>query len=178
MGVEFGDAETVGWLRETTIGMTITSAVPPRYEAYATIVIPQDERAHGAHDRDLVERLNQHTEPTSRWWLGYLETGTGTTPFPHAPTTPVYSGWRYVMVKASPEDALTLRKRHWDQHRTLPEIMFPEDRGWLVSTLWDDDRRCVGGSTALIQSLLATSTLDTRSVRLTDDATPPGHVAR
>ena len=27
----------------------------------------------------------------------------------------------------------------------LPDLMFPADRSWLVSTLWDDDRTCVGG---------------------------------
>jgi hypothetical protein len=32
--------------------------------------------------------------------------------------------------------------------------MFPADRSWLVSTLWDDDWTCVGGSVALVDSFL------------------------
>jgi hypothetical protein len=36
----------------------------------------------------------------------------------------------------------------------LPNLMFPEDRSWLVSTLWDDDWTCVGGPAELIDKVL------------------------
>jgi hypothetical protein len=32
----------------------------------------------------------------------------------------------------------------------LPNLMFPADRSWLVSTLWDDDWTCVGGPAELV----------------------------
>lgn len=175
MTAEFGDAAVVSWIRESTPpGLTIGSAVPPGFARYATIVIPDDE-TRPAHDRALVERCREHAPSSSRWWLGYLETGGTPIPFPDAPRVTLYSGWQYVLVHARPEEALTLREDYWD--RTLPEVFFPDDRSWLVSTLWDDDWRCVGGPASLIDSLRATAALETRVVDLTEDATPPGHTA-
>ena len=60
----------------------------------------------------------------------------------------------------------------------MPELLFPADRSWLVSTLWDDDWRCVGGPAALVEALLRSAVLDTRAVSVGENATPPGHVAR
>lgn len=59
----------------------------------------------------------------------------------------------------------------------LPELMFPADHAWLFSTLWDDDWSCIGGSEALIESLIHDPELGprTRPVALGEDATPPGH---
>jgi hypothetical protein len=48
----------------------------------------------------------------------------------------------------------------------------------LLSRLWDDDWRCLGGPTALIDRFLDESQLLVRRVGLSEDATPPGHVAR
>jgi hypothetical protein len=59
--------------------------------------------------------------------------------------------------------------------------MFPADRSWLVSTLWDDDWTCIGGRTALVESVLHDPELGPRARRVElggDDATPPGHEAR
>jgi hypothetical protein len=57
--------------------------------------------------------------------------------------------------------------------------MFPADRAWLVSTLWDDDWTCIGGPRALIDDLLQDPVLaaNTRRVTTREDATPPGHTA-
>jgi hypothetical protein len=54
--------------------------------------------------------------------------------------------------------------------------MFPEDRSWLVSSLWDDDWACIGGPAALIDDLLADPVLapNVRRVDTRQDATPPG----
>jgi len=178
MRFEFGDADVVGWIREsTTVGLTISSAVPPRFEAYATIVIPEGDEDRRAHDRELVDRLRQHAAMNSTWWLGFLDTGSVPFPFPDAPRVDLYSGWPYVLVKAGPEEALTLREASWDSDRSLPDVIFPEDRAWLVSTLWDDDWRCVGGPVDLLDSLLAAPVLETRMVSLAEDAPPPGHIA-
>jgi hypothetical protein len=53
--------------------------------------------------------------------------------------------------------------------------MFPQDRSWLVTALWDDDWWCVGGSRALVDDLLDQPGLDVREVTVDEDATPPGH---
>ena len=76
-----------------------------------------------------------------------------------------------------PERALTSRSNDdstpW--HSALPELLFPSDRSWLVSTMWDDDWRCVGGTAELIDALLRHPHLEARSAMPDDDATPPGH---
>ena len=67
-------------------------------------------------------------------------------------------------------------------HATDPRwwnLMFPVDRRWLVSTLWDDDWTCVGGTTALINDLMHHPQLSplVRRVAPGQDATPPGYTA-
>jgi hypothetical protein len=84
-------------------------------------------------------------------------------------------------VKAGPEQAATWRTEQpvpfWAGR--LPNLIFPADRSWLVSTLWDDDWTCVGGSVALVESLLDHPELRSRArrVRPGERATPPGHQA-
>ena len=58
-----------------------------------------------------------------------------------------------------------------------PDIVFPADCSWLLSRLWDDDWRCLGGPSELLDRLVSDGQLDARRVSLTQDATPPGHVA-
>ena len=60
-------------------------------------------------------------------------------------------------------------------HSALPELVFPDDRSWLVSTMWDDDWRCVGGPADLVDALLLSPHLEARAVTLDEDATPPSH---
>jgi hypothetical protein len=80
-----------------------------------------------------------------------------------------------VVVLAGPEQAATRnRKNMWNW--SLPALIFPEDRSWLVSLLWDDDWVSVGGSAELITKLrqhpnLARAT-HPRSVE-DPDAAPP-----
>ena len=61
----------------------------------------------------------------------------------------------------------------------LPELVFPADRCWLVSTLWDYNWTCVGGPVSLVDALLNHPDLRSRvrRVSLDKDATPPGHRA-
>jgi hypothetical protein len=54
------------------------------------------------------------------------------------------ASWGYVLVEAGPEEAGAWRRGGWGED--LPDLMFPSDRTWLFSTLWDDDWSCVGGS--------------------------------
>lgn len=174
-----GASDDVAWINTAaTVGRTITAAIPPVFARYATIVIPDDDAERTRADAALVEVLSAHT-PAQPWWLGYLDTGASDVVKPAAAKTTVYTGWPYVLIEAGPEQALTWRRNAdatpW--HSALPELLFPADRSWLVSTLWDDDWRCVGGSAALVEALLQSPDLDIRALMPGEDATPPGHEA-
>lgn len=176
-----GTATDVAWIAAgTTVDKTITSAIPAVFEANATVVLPEDPAGQDAHDEALLSVLRAHSVD-KRWWLGYLETGADDVVFPDAPRVRLYSDWPYVLVQAGPDQAATWRgsdlRSFWSGH--LPNLMFPTDRSWLVSTLWDDDWTCVGGPAALVHDLLHHPELRSR-VRLVEvgqDATPPGHDA-
>ncbi len=111
--------------------------------------------------------------------LGYLDTGVADVVAADATRVAVYAGWPYVLLEGSPEQALSLRRDSevtpW--HSALPELMFPRDRSWLVSTMWDDAWRCIGGSAALVDALLQHPDLEARAMTLEEDVTPPGHEA-
>jgi len=147
------DAE-VAWIATgTSVGRTITAAIPPVFDAYATIVLPYGGAGQEMHDRAVLGLLSEHSAGQP-WWLGYLDTGADDILFPGAPMVTLYFGWHYVLVEAGPEQAATWRQAglgsFWKG--VLPNVMFPADRSWLVSTLWDDDWTCIGGSAALVGS--------------------------
>jgi hypothetical protein len=90
----------------------------------------------------------------------------------------LYAGWRYVLIEAGPDQAAGWRDDSRSWFGAMPELLFPADRSWVLSRLWDDDWRCLGGSTELVDAFLHHPRLRARSVTLGEDATPPGHVAR
>jgi hypothetical protein len=168
-----GTAADVAWLAGgTTDGLTITAAIPPVFESYATFN-PVDGISYVDHERAVVRELTAHTEDQP-WWLGYLDTGAHDVVFPHAPRVPLYQGWPYVLVEAGPEQALTWRRGHMRGDGTLPDLFFPADRSWLVSALWDDAWTDAGGPAALIAALRRNPLVRARPVRLDEDALPPG----
>ena len=72
------------------------------------------------------------------------------------------------MVPNGPGRSMLLWSDGADLHRrftALPELMFPADRSWLVSSLWDDAWAGVGGSANLISALLADPELRPRAER-------------
>lgn len=189
-----GDGTESCWIAQgTTHGRAITSAIPPVFEAYATLELAGTPGAGGSwsasaddlqeqirQDAALIVVLERHTSKTDPWWLGYLETGIGAeTIFYDVPPVKLYADWPYVLVEAGPEQAARWRERDlWKG--VLPDLMFPVGRQWLVSTLWDDQWRCIGGSRRLIDGLLDHPDLHprARSVHVGDeDATPPGHTS-
>ena len=179
---QIGTAAEVDWIaRGATGGLAITSAIPPVFPAYATVVVPEPDRPDEQRARDgaLVDVLARHSTQ-HEWWLGYLETGNSDVVFADAPRVKLYSSdWRYVLVSAGAGQATRWREADpWKG--CLPDVMFPLDRSWLVSTLWDDDWTCVGGSEQLIADLLSDPDLRGHARRVAtvdEDATPPGHVA-
>ncbi len=176
-----GDAEAA-WIVEATIrARTIDAAIPPVFDSYCTLLLPgfpdhSKETKLSAYDEAVVARLSAHTSPQP-WWLGYLDTGASDIVFFDAETVTLYAGWNYVLIEAGPEQALNFRaetEHVWNG--PLPDLMFPADRSWLLSTLWDDAWSCIGGSEALVGGFDADPQLGplTRRVRLGEDATPPG----
>lgn len=94
------------------------------------------------------------------------------------PTATLYAGWEYVLVEAGPRQAAAWRRDESPTWRdALPDLMFPADRSWLVSTLSDDDWSCLGGTGRLVAGFLACPDLQARPVELLNDATPPGDQA-
>ncbi len=171
-----GTSSDVAWIAgQTTIGRTITSAIPEVFEAYATFFPPEQPGVTSAsHEQAVVRNLVQHTAEQP-WWLGYLETGAHDIVFPKAPRVTLYSEWPYVLVRAGPEQALTWRVGHMRMgDGVLPDLFFPADRTWLVSGLWDDTWTCIGGPAALIDALRVDPLVQARPVRPGVDATPPG----
>jgi hypothetical protein len=111
-----GTAREVDWIvNRTTDGPSITTAIPPVFEAYATFYEP-DGVAIIAHERAVVNRLDQLT-PDQPWWLGYLETGAYRRPYAwgRCPSRPVLSR-RSVMAGLRPLG------RHLDMHRRAKQV--------------------------------------------------------
>ena len=170
-------SDDVDWITQSTRrDHPVLSAIPPAFARYATVVVPEHMVTKTRADAALVEVLKAHTAVRS-WWLGYLDTGVAHVVRPDATRVAVYVGWPYVLLKGGPQQALAWRRNEdstpW--HSALPELIFPSDRSWLVSTMWDDDWRCVGGPAPLIEALLQHPEVEARPVMPDGDATPPGH---
>ena len=174
-----GTAAEVAWIAlGTSTGLTITAAIPPVFEAYATIVRPDTGEGQAAHDRAVLALLSEHSA-SQPWWLGYLDTGADDVVFPRAPMVTLYAGWHYVLVEAGSEQAASWRQSDLGSFwkGASPNLLFPADRSWLVSTLWDDDWTCIGGPAELVEKFVRQPGLQGRPVVLGQDATPPGHQA-
>ena len=180
-----GSKAEVQWIEDgSEYGVRITSGIPPVFEAYATLELAGSGNGEALsfvvserHDSSVLNVLVENTA-VQPWWLGYLETGVTNVVFDDAPRVQLYAGWDYVLVEAGPEQARTWRGEDWKGY--LPDLMFPADHSWLVSTLWDDDWTCIGGSRRLVNAFLADPELGDRAREVDpsiEDATPPGHVA-
>ena len=173
-----GSDADVAWIRDSTPpGLSITSAIPPVFPSYATVLVPNKDEGR-AEDLDVLLRLLGEQSPDQPWWLGYLETGADDVVFADAPRVTLYADWRYVLVQATPAEAGRWRADLESWRAPGPDLVFPADHSWLVSWLWDDDWSCVGGPAALVDRMLDQPQLQARRVGLDEDATPPGHVAR
>jgi hypothetical protein len=196
---EIGSYAEVAWIASGTgVSRTIRSGIPPVFAAYATVLLPTPEdgldppkqeidwdqylrewnlTAPLRHERALVEVLVEHSSDQC-WWLGYLDTGASDTVFPNASMVfPYRYGWRYVLIAAGPKEAIDWRTRERGWNTAIPDLIFPVDRAWLLTTLWDDDWSCIGGTDQLVSDLLNHPLLGarTRQVTVEQDMTPLGH---
>src|SRR5258708_1815346 len=117
------DADVAGIANGTSMGRTIPAAIPPVFEAYATVVLPHAGEGQDEHDRAVLALLSEQSTGQPRW-LGYLDTGADDIVFPDAPKVTLYSGWHYVLVEAGPAQAPPWRPRRacslWK--RSLPHV--------------------------------------------------------
>src|SRR5207247_5606127 len=124
----------IAWIANgTSMGRTITAAIPPVFEVYATVVLPYRGHGQDQHDQAVLALLSEQSADQP-WWLGYLDTGADDIVFPDAPKVTLYYGWHYVLVEAGAEQAATWRRYgDWSFWKgALPNLMFPADRSWLV----------------------------------------------
>jgi len=172
-----GTCADVAWIvRGTGIGATITAAIPPVFAAYATFH-ELDESAITTQEHAVVKHLASWSGDQP-WWLGFLDTGAHDVVFDDIPKVTLYSEWHYALVQAGPSQALSWRTGHMrapDGYGALPDLMFPDDRSWLVSALWDDTWTCIGGPADLIAELQHDQDVRARLVQLDENAMPPGH---
>lgn len=143
----FATSQTIQWIIDGLAqAKPFKSAVPGIFASYTEIpeIDAPDPSKLAEQERAIVQHLSDHG--SNSWWLGYLETGAHDVVFNGANRVYLYSRWPYVMVRGNPAEALTLRD-------SLPDLMFPADRSWMASMLWDDSWTCVGGPRALIHAL-------------------------
>ena len=151
-----GRPAEVSWIADgTKNGQGIAAAIPPIFATYATLWDSNEDRVTTrTHEHAVVGHLIEHTAADQTWWLGFLDTGAHDIVFTDAPRVTLYSGWSYVLIEAGPTQAVMWRTGHMrSSEGALPDLMFPADRAWLVSALWDDTWTCVGGSLRLIEAL-------------------------
>ena len=120
------DAE-VSWIAEgTSASRTIIAAIPPVFDAYATVMLPPRGEGQDEHDRAVLALLREQSAGQP-WWLGYLDTGADDIVFRDAPKVTLYYGWHYVLVEAGPEQAAGWRRSgDWSFWKgALPNLMFP-----------------------------------------------------
>ena len=140
------DAE-VAWITEgTSIGRTITAAIPAVFEAYATVVVAYGEE-RVKHDRAVLALLAEQS-PDQRWWLGYLDTGVDDIVFPEAPKVTLYAEWHYVLVEAGPEQAAAWRAAALRRGIVAVTVPGPTD---VPREFWDQTRNSTSPSPASVQ---------------------------
>ncbi|WP_231605543.1 hypothetical protein [Micromonospora sp. HK10] len=87
-----GVAADVDWIAgHATAGVSITTAIPPVFDPYATTYQTDDVTA-AAYEQALIEDLITHT-PDQPWWLAYLDNGAHDVVFRHAPRVFRYWSW-------------------------------------------------------------------------------------
>lgn len=124
-----GDTE-IAWIRDNVqICRAITSAIPPVFEAYATLELPgtgeHDQESwledRGRHEAAVLAVLIKHI-PMQVWWLGYLNTGASDVIFYDVPKVSLFPTHDYVMIEAGPTQAAGWRAA-WDARSTATIVL-------------------------------------------------------
>lgn len=166
-----GTEADIGWINDgTSAGDAITAAIPPIFDSYCTLELPRNDEAElKQHEQTVIELLTEATDEQP-WWLGYLDTGASDVVFPYAPRVTAYYGYGYALVEAGPRQAVGWRDTAFNW--ALPDLMFPADRSWLVSTMWDGGSTSIGGSEQLVSSFLRHPEFGSRARRVSIERDP------
>ena len=169
-----GAAADVDWIAgHTTAGISITTAIPPVFDAYATTTRPTTSPPPPTSTP--WSKTSSRTPRTSPggWATSTPAPTTSSSPTPRRcrSTGAGRTCWsRPAPSKPSPGGPVTCAT----PEGALPDLFFPADRSWLVSALWDDTWTCVGGPAPLIHTLERDPLANARRVRPDEDALPPG----
>ena len=123
--------------RGTRLGRRIGRCADPEHETHDS---------NNAPTTRYTEAVLQHLKaevPDQPWWLGYLDKPADVV-FSEAPRVDLYATWKYVLVKAGPDQAAAWRSTYWGDP-LLPDLMFPHDRSW-----W---RCCIDGAEGVSRSV-------------------------
>ena len=135
--------EDVAWIRQNTfVGDTIRSAVPSGFDVYGLLDLDEDR----ATEDVLLQAVAP--EDDAELIAGWLARGR-CKPRPGDDHV-LYSGWRY---RLRAVDAAALRGLPAQGEGGFPDLLFPLDRSWVVSLLWDDSWRSIGCTDALAREI-------------------------
>lgn len=127
----------VNWLREGNgPAGTLSYALPGRFDVYGAIDLPDEI---SPTEDTLLSALAPN--PAAALLAGWIDRGPW--PPPHGDEFVLYWGWRYRFRWVLPAELQGLPSEGED---SFPDLLFPPDRSWLVSLLWDDSWRSVGAS--------------------------------
>jgi hypothetical protein len=136
--------QEVAWLRqESTVFGTLRYAIPGGFEAYGALDLP---RNISPIEEPLLDTLaSDESEPLIAGWIDR-----GPWPPPPGDEHVLYSGWRYRLRRVAPSEVAGLPT---EGEGSFPDLLFPPDRTWLVSLLWDDAWRSIGASQIVADQL-------------------------
>lgn len=125
--------EEVAWIsRGTARGMSIRSAIPDGFDVYGLLDL--DDEARPIEDSLLNALQPEPDEVLVAGWI--VRSDRMTEP---GDEHTLYSGWLYRCRHVQRTDLLGRPARDG-----FPDLLFPPDHRWIVSTLWDDSWRSVG----------------------------------
>ena len=115
----------------------------------------------------LVDVLRSHTNTPDLCWF-CLWDGFGDVDFNSVSERVWHPGRSYALYSGPIEMALAPlgRRASWKTHS--PKLWWPDDRVWIVATEIDYAWTYVGGTSALIESILTTDGLEALPAQLTD----------
>src|SRR5258708_5113459 len=145
-----GTDADVAWIANgTSMGRTITAAIPPVFEAYATVVLPHAGEGQDEHDRAVLALLSEQPTGQPRA-LGYLDTGSDHIAIPDPPRVTVQSGRHHGAeqgdswsLRASPGWRRSGARSLYPRRRPAKQSFTSRRRGW--SPKCDQVRRDEGG---------------------------------
>jgi hypothetical protein len=135
--VDSVDAADVSWITsDRAAGGTLRYALPADFEVYGVLDLTGEDDA----TEDML--LNALVTDLSHTLIaGWIDRG----PWPPPPGDEhhLYYNWSYRFRRVAASDLQGLPP---EGEGSFPDLLFPQDRSWLVSLLWDDSWRSIGAS--------------------------------